>query len=113
LSSEEKSWIAAGAPCVYGVIFFQVVSDSRVCGYEHKIQPHIKTEDKVHEILPIAKIVLLHSKFRKSNPGISGAECQLGDQMASGMQGSMSYFETDMCAVAEMAARIIYWLFII
>ena len=51
---------------------------------EHKIQCHLQVIKKVHEILPITKIIVETASFdiaKIQNPDISGKEYQEGEQM--------------------------------
>jgi len=54
---------------------------------EHKIQTHITIIKKVHEILPINKIIVETAQFdiqKINNPNISGEEYQQGNQLGYG-----------------------------
>lgn len=51
---------------------------------QHKVDTHLRVVDKIHEILPITKIVVETASFdiqKIKNPDISGKEYQEGDQL--------------------------------
>ena len=51
---------------------------------QHKIDSHLKLVEKIHQILPISKIIIETASFdiqKIKNPGISGIEYQSGEQL--------------------------------